>query len=216
METAITRPETPQRLAFDPVCGSPLPPLYGANPFCDGGYTYYFCSVMCRRSFINQKDAERTLRGDPGHETGSPRIAAVGPAAARQGMAEGIRAAAIERLRRALIPLAGPDVSLCRIAAERGIFCRGFRRWPDAEFDRRWHNAIGRSTQSTRDRMEKFADLWQLTEQVRCGVPLPCDAAGPGSPCRGWDEFSDEQLAQFCWELTELRLDELPTSGEGN
>jgi hypothetical protein len=135
---------------------------------------------------------------------------------ARRGMAGGLRAEAIERLRRVLTPLAGPDISLCRIAAERGIFCRGFRRWQTPAFDRRWHNAIGRSTQSTRDRMEKFADLWQLTEQVRCGVPLACDAAGPGSPCRGWDEFSDEQLAQFCWELSELRPHELPISGKSD
>ena len=139
-------------------------------------------------------------------------IAAV-PAAARRGVAEGLRAEAIERLRRALTPLAGFEVSLCRVAAERGIFCRGFRRWSAAEFDRRWHKAIGRSTLWTRDQMEKFADLWQLIEQFRCGVPLACDAAGPGSPCRGWDEFSDEQLAQFCWELTEVRPRELPTGG---
>ena len=165
METAINCPPTPQRLAFDPVCGS-------------------------------------------------PQIAAVGPAAARHGVAEGLRAEAIERLRRALTPLAGSDVSLCRVAAERGIFCRGFRRWSAAEFDRRWHKAIGRSRHLTRDQMEKFADLWQLIEQFRCGVPLACDAAGPGSPCRGWDEFSDEQLAQFCWELDEARRENLPISGE--
>ena len=166
METAIKCPPTPQRLAFDPVCGS-------------------------------------------------PQIAAV-PPAARHGVAEGLRAEAIERLRKALTPLAGPDVSLCRIAAERGIFCRGFRRRPTAEFDRRWRKAIRRSTHLTRDRMEKFADLWQLIEQFRCGVPLACDAAGPGSPCRGWDEFSDEQLAQFCRELTEVRPHELPISGESD
>ena len=63
---------------------------------------------------------------------------AAGRPAARYGMAEGRRAETIERLRRALTPLAGPDVSLCRIAAERGIFCRGFRRWQTAAFDRRW------------------------------------------------------------------------------
>ncbi len=74
METTITPLPTPQRLAFDPVCGSPLPPLYGANPFCDGGYTYYFCSAMCRRFFIDQRDAERALREDPRHDTGSPQV----------------------------------------------------------------------------------------------------------------------------------------------
>lgn len=105
-------------------------------------------------------------------------------------------------LRHALTAIAGADKSLCRVAAERGIFCRGFRRWHVAEFDRRWRGAIGRSTHLSRAQMERFADIWQLTEQVCRGVSLACDAnRGPESPCRGWDEFSDEDLARFCREL---------------
>ncbi len=65
MEITTTRPPAHLGLAFDPVCGSPLPPLYGANPFCDGGYTYYFCSAMCRRYFIDQRDSERNRRENP-------------------------------------------------------------------------------------------------------------------------------------------------------
>lgn len=174
-----------------------------------------FATTEGRKTFL-QRELRRHGRTqfDGGSVTNPPPSA--GRPAARHGMAEGRRAETIEHLRRTLTPLAGADVSLCRIAAERKIFCRGFRRWSTPAFDRRWHNAIGRSSHSTRDRMEKFADLWQLTEQVRCGVPLACDAAGPGSPCRGWDEFSDEQLAQFCWELTEVRPVELPISGESN
>jgi hypothetical protein len=94
------------------------------------------------------------------------------------------------------------DRSMCRIAAERGIFCHGFGRWPEADFDRRWRAAIGRSTHLSRDQMERFADLWQLTEQVSSGVSLACDArSGREGPCRGWDEFSDGDLARFCREL---------------
>lgn len=127
------------------------------------------------------------------------------------GAGGGFRGQMVERLRRALHAIVDPDVSICRTAGERGIFCRGFRRWGAADFDRRWRKPIGRSTHLTRDQMEQFADLWQLTEQMRCGVPLACDAAnGPGSPCRGWDEFSDEDLARFCSELTGLRFTELP------
>jgi hypothetical protein len=107
----------------------------------------------------------------------------------------------IAQLRSILIPAAG-DRSLCRVAAERGIFCRGFRRWSLAEFDRRWRKAIGRSTHLTQVQMEQLADLWQLTEQVRQGVALACDAIPSAqSPCRGWDELSDEELARFCREL---------------
>lgn len=111
---------------------------------------------------------------------------------------------AIGRLRSALTPMADGDRSLCQIAAERGIFCRGFRRWHAAEFDRRWRHAIGRSTHLGREQMERFADIWQLTEQLSQGIALPCDAkSGADSPCRGWDEFSDEELACFCGELAE-------------
>lgn len=118
--------------------------------------------------------------------------------------AEGVRRAAIARLRSALRPVAGTDRSLCSVAAERGIFCRGFRRWNAAEFDRQWRPAIGRSTHLSRGQMEQFADIWQLAEQLRQGVALACDATpGPSSPCRGWDEFSDEDLARFCRELDE-------------
>jgi YHS domain-containing protein len=50
-------------LPFDPVCGSPLPPLFEANPFRSGGYTYYFCSAMCRRFFIDQRNAVGAASG---------------------------------------------------------------------------------------------------------------------------------------------------------
>ena len=109
----------------------------------------------------------------------------------------------IDTLRRRLTRIVGTETSVCRVAAERGIFCRGFRRWHIAEFDRRWRDAIGRSTHLSRAQMERFADLWQLTEQVCQGASLACDAAQASSPCRGWDEFSDEDLRRFCLELGE-------------
>jgi YHS domain-containing protein len=74
MEIAMTPPAAPRRLAFDPVCGSPLPPLYGANPFHDADYTYYFCSAMCRRFFIDQRAAESRPQRDPGGAMGYPQI----------------------------------------------------------------------------------------------------------------------------------------------
>jgi hypothetical protein len=89
--------------------------------------------------------------------------------------------------------------SLCRVAGEQGLFCFGFRRWNAAEFDRRWRDFIGRSTRLSRVQMEEFANVWQLTEQSRCNAALACDAAASGQgPCRGWNEFSNEELARFC------------------
>ena len=50
--------------------------------------------------------------------------------------------------------------------------------------------------------MEEFANLWQLTEQVRCRAAVACDAAASGrSPCRGWNEFSNDDLARFSCDL---------------
>ncbi len=109
---------------------------------------------------------------------------------------------AIARLREGLIKLTDDEHSMCQVAAERGIFCHGFRRWNTGEFDRRWRNAIGRSTFLSRAQMEEFANLWQLAEQVRQRVSLACDAKSAGrGGCRGWDEFSNADLARFCSDV---------------
>jgi hypothetical protein len=112
------------------------------------------------------------------------------------------REEAIARLRPALRDLCGAEQSLCRVAADQGIFCGGFRRWPAREFHRRFRPYIGTSTHLTRLQMEAFADLWQLSEQVRVGMSLACDAASvsPGA-CRGWDELSNAELEMSCREL---------------
>ena len=118
------------------------------------------------------------------------------------------RPEAIARLRAHLLPMTDEESSLCRVAAERGVFCFGFRRWNAAEFDRRWRDFIGRSSHLSRAQMEEFANLWQLTEQSRCRVALACDAAASGpSPCRGWDEFSNDELARFCSDLLGQNVD---------
>jgi hypothetical protein len=112
------------------------------------------------------------------------------------------RPEAIGRLREALLRLTDDEHSMCQVAAERGVFCHGFRRWNAAEFDRRWRNAIGRSTHLTRSQMEEFANLWQLAEQLRLGVTLACDTrTAGGGPCRGWDEFSNADLSRFCADI---------------
>ena len=112
------------------------------------------------------------------------------------------RREAISRLRETLLRLVDEDHSMCQVAADRGIFCHGFRRWDAREFDRRWKHAIGRSTHLTRAQMEEFANLWQLAEQLRRGVALACDTRSRGpAPCRGWDEFSNADLSRFCADI---------------
>ncbi len=114
------------------------------------------------------------------------------------------RPEAIERLREALRCLVDENHTICEVAAERRIFCRGFRRWPDSEFDRRWRPALGRSTHLTRAQMEELANLWQIAEQVRHRVGFACDAQTSRGPCRGWDEFSNDDLARQCNDVIGL------------
>lgn len=112
------------------------------------------------------------------------------------------REGAIAALRRCLERIDDGEHSTCHIAAERGVFCRGFRQWDDHEFHRRWSPVLGQSTHLNRPQIERLADLWELCEQARRHVRVTCDlrAAEPG-PCRGWYEFSNETLARFCSEL---------------
>ncbi|HEU5249152.1 MAG TPA: hypothetical protein VFW15_04130 [Thermoanaerobaculia bacterium] len=106
---------------------------------------------------------------------------------------------AISRLRSSLLAMTDDEHSLCQVAAERGIFCRGFRRWSETEFDRRWRMYIGRSTHLSREQMEEYANLWELAEQIRKRVSLACDAQTEArGPCRGWNEFSNAEIARFC------------------
>ena len=117
------------------------------------------------------------------------------------------REKAISRLRSALQKLTDDEHSICQIAAARGIFCHGFQRWPASEFDRRWKGAIGRSTHLSRAQMEELANVWQLAEQIRRRVGFACDAQTGGSGgCRGWEEFSDEDLAGHCGEVLGRRI----------
>jgi hypothetical protein len=95
------------------------------------------------------------------------------------------------------------DHSLCEVAAERGIFCTGFRRFDDREFRRRFKDTLGYSTHLERTEMEKLANVWELAEQIRWRVGLACDAQtrARGGHCRGWDEFSNADLARYCADI---------------
>jgi hypothetical protein len=118
------------------------------------------------------------------------------------------RAEAISRLREALLKLTDDEHSICQVAAEQGIFCRGFRRWNEGEFDRRWRKYIGRSTHLSRSQMEEYANLWELAEQIRKRVSLACDAQTAAcGPCRGWNEFSNAELARFCNDVLGENVD---------
>jgi hypothetical protein len=121
------------------------------------------------------------------------------------------RQEAIALLRDRLNRLTDGEHSICQVAAERGIFCRGFRRWNDHEFHARWKGLLGVSTHLTRPQMEQLADLWQLAEQLSQNVALICDAPAAGrTACRGWNEFTDLEIQSFCSDLTGQAQGRLP------
>ncbi len=112
------------------------------------------------------------------------------------------REGAVAVLRERLARMADGEHSICWMAADRGIFCRGFRRWNDREFHERWKATLGVSTHLNRAQMEEFADLWQQSEQLCHGIALACDLPPAArAACRGWDEFTDLELQGFCCDL---------------
>jgi YHS domain-containing protein len=50
--------------ATDPVCGSPVLEE-GASQFFDGTRTHYFCCAMCRRIFLDERNAVAGARLQP-------------------------------------------------------------------------------------------------------------------------------------------------------
>lgn len=109
---------------------------------------------------------------------------------------------AIARLREGLLKLSGGERSFCAVAAELRIFCHGFRRWTDDAFSRGWAPALGQTAHLSRPQIERLADIWLMTEQLRLRVPCACDlAAAGGGVCRGWNAFSNADLERCCDEI---------------
>lgn len=126
----------------------------------------------------------------------------------KAGAATWTRDEAIRRLRGGLLRLTDEEHSMCQVAAARGIFCMGFRRWHESEFHEKWKRAIGVRPRLTREQMEEFANLWQLAEQIRLRVSLACDAEKIShGPCRGWDEFGNEDLARYCADVLGVNVE---------
>jgi hypothetical protein len=117
------------------------------------------------------------------------------------------RAAAIAMLRAALVQIAGPDTSICKAAAERGIFCRGFRRDDDAALRDRYQWIAERRPGISRDDLEDLGDRWQLARQELHHMPTACDVqAEEHDTCGGWDDFSAGELSRFIFEVTKERV----------
>lgn len=112
------------------------------------------------------------------------------------------RPALIAALRDELTRRAG-ETSICRLAAQTGIFCKGFRRYSDAEMKERYGWISKKNPDVPREELEEIADRWQLARQDVLGAPSSCDVQQlEHDACGGWDDFGDDQLARFLRELT--------------
>lgn len=112
------------------------------------------------------------------------------------------RDVAINRLREALLELTDDDHSICRIAAEKEIFCGGFRRYSDAELRERYDWLARKYPAASREELEHLANQWQLGRQIFEDRAFACDVQQiEHHTCNGWADFSNEDLARFCREL---------------
>ncbi len=115
---------------------------------------------------------------------------------------------AIGRLRLELIHLTGPGKSACQVAAEKKIFCGGFGRYSDKQLRSRYESLVAADPSLSRASLEEKANEWQLQRQRDCSTLLSCDAQWQRyETCHGWDDFTNDELAHFCFELLGQRLE---------
>jgi hypothetical protein len=112
------------------------------------------------------------------------------------------RDTAVGRIRRQLIAMQEEGKSVCQIASEKNILCRGFHHDTDDELRWRYADRIAGAASLPRQELERRANMWQLERQRREGTLLCCDVQYMfNETCRAWDDFTNEELAQFCQEL---------------
>ncbi|MEA2766062.1 MAG: hypothetical protein QOK07_2466 [Gemmatimonadaceae bacterium] len=116
------------------------------------------------------------------------------------------REVAISRIRTEMAELCDGGKSACQVAAERNILCRGFNRDSDDELRRRYAPYVGAAERISRSDLERVANHWHLARQRTEDVPLACDVQYQHHQvCRGWDDFSNQELSDFCLELAGVR-----------
>lgn len=112
------------------------------------------------------------------------------------------RKEAIDLLRSELLKRVNDETCICKAASEQKIFCRGFARYGEREFRARYSWLVTKRPTATRPELEALANEWQLARQEVRHTPLACDVQqSEHDSCRGWDDFSNEDIARFVQEL---------------
>ncbi len=113
------------------------------------------------------------------------------------------RSGMIGLLRDELMKLTPEGSSACRAVADRGIFCRGFLRFTDAQLRQRFQWIDEKLQHPPRQVLEDVADRWHLARQEVTEMPLACDVQQmEHDSCRGWDDFSNAELIKFYREIS--------------
>lgn len=126
------------------------------------------------------------------------------------------REEAIGLLRYVLLRWVDDRQSLCKVASDQGIFCRGFSRWTFPQLMKRFPWITEQEPGIDRETFEKRANQWMLHRQFPRSGRLPCDvpaATRCAKPCHGWDEFYEPKLAAFCSELCGEDVRIVPSPG---
>jgi len=114
------------------------------------------------------------------------------------------RTQAIHDLHAVLCTLVDQDDSLCAAVSRRGIFCRGFSRWSLPELRKRYPWIAERHPDADRETFVELANHWQRCRRSVEFGRLPCEVTTRhrrSSPCAGWDDFYESELARFHAEL---------------
>lgn len=113
------------------------------------------------------------------------------------------RVEAVNLLRTELVKRTDSETSACKYAADHGVFCGGFTRFDDDEMKRRYSWITRRRPDMSREELEEIANRWQLARQDVDAMPVSCDVQRmEHDMCRGWDDFSNDELARFYTQLT--------------
>jgi hypothetical protein len=129
------------------------------------------------------------------------------------------RSQAIQDIRAKLLTLVDEDHSICDVAARSHIFCGGFAQWTFRELKGRHPTIVRSRPRITRKDLEELANRWQIARQTALGTELACDTQmhekGDFQVCRGWNEFTNEQLAGFYAQLLgdEVVVTDVPAAG---
>ena len=114
----------------------------------------------------------------------------------------------IATLREELSRRARGEMSICRLAAETGVFCKGFRRYTDDQLREHYPWIAKKNPDAPREELEAIADRWQMARQDVVGVQTSCDVQQlEHDACGGWDDFSNDDLARFLRELTGRKVE---------